>query len=50
MKFIYSAPELELITLKVNDVILASTEGTIPVDINPGGGDGPQDPFTDDLG
>nr|WP_316621755.1 hypothetical protein [uncultured Ruminococcus sp.] len=47
MKKIYEAPELELKSFKLPDVILVSTEGTINSEINGGGGGGGENPFDD---
>jgi len=47
MKMYYEAPELELITFNLKDVILASTEGTIGETIGTGGGGSGDDPFND---
>lgn len=50
MKKNYLAPELELISLKLNDVILTSTESGVPgySEINPGDDVAPTE-FADDL-
>lgn len=52
MKKIYEAPELEIKSFRLLDVVLTSTESSIGgyEDITPGGGGGSGSGFEDDLG
>ena len=38
MKKVYSTPDFMLIVMNLNDVVLVSTEGSIPETISSGGG------------